>query len=110
MFRPLTLDQISQIINRHPEAFAMVSRQPVISVESVAYAISCMTVDPEVVASMIAASTGVLREDVPPGFMSMLQASFIAAQTLREHPHEDIAALFFEAVAPGFNAATGTVQ
>lgn len=110
MIQALSLQQIAKVVDDHPRHFAVLARQPTITVDMVAHAVSCMAVDPDVAASLIAASTGILREDVKPGFLTLMQASFISAMTLRAHPHDQIAAVFYDALVPGFTAAVGTVQ
>ncbi len=110
MSQALTLSQLTQIIERHPEPFAVVRARPTITIDSIAFAVSKLAVDDDAARDVVATSTGRPLEKIPGGLMTMIQAAAIAAQAFAAHPHESIATIFVRAVVPGFGDEAGTVQ
>ncbi|WP_380786811.1 hypothetical protein [Sphingomonas sp. R86521] len=110
MTNPLSLEQLTAIVERHPEPFAIVRAQPTVTIDSVAFAVSKLAVDDDAARDVVATSSGRPLEEIPGGLMTMIQAAAIAAQAFAAHPHESIARIFIRAVVPGFGDETGTVQ
>ena len=110
MSKALTLHELTQLIHRHAAAFADVARQPSITVDQLAYAVSKLAIDPDAARDVVATSTGRPLADVSSGFATLVQASIIAGQTLASHAPERVAEIFYGMVAPGFGSETGRVQ
>ena len=110
MTNPLSLEQLTAVVECHPEPFALIAARPRIEVNDIAYAVSKLAVDSDAARHVVALSTGQPLDEVPGGLITMLQAAAIAAQTIAAHPPETIANIFIRAVVPGFGDETGTVQ
>jgi hypothetical protein len=110
MARPLTLDQIRDIIELHPSAFAALAGKKSIGVDDIAHAVSVMAVDPAVSRTVVAMATGRPSAEVAGGFATWVTAGLTIRDTLKAHSQEDIGVLFYEALAPGFGTETGTIQ
>ena len=110
MTNPLSLEQLTAIVGRHPEPFVLARSKPTITIDSIAFAVSKLAVDDDAARDVVATSTGRPLEEIPGGLMTMIQAAAIAAQAFAAHPHESIATIFVRAVVPGFGDEAGSVQ
>ncbi len=110
MDTPLTLKQISDIIQRNPTARAVVASMPRIEIDDVAYAVSRMAIDADVARDLVATSSGRPIADVRGGWLTSIQAAIVAAQTIEAHGPEGIAGVLIAAVAPGFGNEVGSLQ
>ena len=110
MDTPLSLKQISDIIQRNPTALAVVASMPRIEIDDVAYAVSRMAIDADVARDLVATSSGRPIADVRGGWLTSIQAAIVAAQTIEAHGSEGIAGVLIAAVAPGFGNEAGSLQ
>ena len=110
MYQALTIDQLTQIIECHPESFELIAVRPSITVNDIAYAVSKLAVDGDAARHVVALSTGQPLDEVAGGLITMLRAAAISAQTIAAHPPETIATIFVRAVVPGFGTETGSVH
>lgn len=110
MDTPLSLKQISDIIQRNPTALAVVASMPRIEIDDVAYAVSRMAIDADVARDLVATSSGCPIADVRGGWLTSIQAAIVAAQAIEAHGPEGIAGVLIAAVAPGFGNEAGSLQ
>jgi CTP:molybdopterin cytidylyltransferase MocA len=110
MDKPLSLKQLSEIVERNPAALSVVAAMPRITVDDIAYAISKMAIDGDVARDVVATSSGRPLADVQRGLLTSIQAAVVAAHTIAAHTPQSIGEVFITAVAPGFGNEIGSVQ